>query len=219
MKSNFMRFISYVIGTLAIATGTTLADSTGAGASPRDLLNQSVPEPVPVLTADETIANQQIEFKTLVPEKSFVLPQEGKEVSIKFGLRITNNSSLERQFVAILRSPSFVIGDRRQARIAPECASDGHPNLVNPVDFLKALKPGESVEVFDTATLYRKDGQVIIWHMSHGKSCRFTGLKAGPYAVFINYQGSPRLWSVEQRDLWLGEVNSIPAKFELMESR
>jgi hypothetical protein len=218
MRSNFLRFISYVIGTLAITTGTTLADSTGAGASPRDLLNP--PVPVPVLTADETIANQQIEFKTLVQEKSFVLPQEGKEVTIKFGLRITNNSSLERQFVTILRSPSFFIGDRQKARIAPECAYDGHSGLlVNPRNFLKALKPGESVEVFDTATLYRKDGQVIIWHMSHGTSCRFTGFKAGPYAVFINYQGSPRLWSVEQRDLWLGEVNSIPAKFELLENR
>jgi hypothetical protein len=217
MRSNFLRFISYVIGTLAITTGTTLADSTGAGASPRDLLNP--PVPVPVLTADETIANQQIKFKTLVQEKSFVLPQEGKEVTIKFGLRITNNSQLERQFVTILRSPSFFIGDRRQVHVAPECVSDGHLNLVNPRNFLKTLKPGESVEVFDTATLYRKDGQVIIGYANLSQYCRLTGLKAGSYAVFINYQGSPRLWSVEQRDLWLGEVNSIPAKFELVESR
>ncbi len=216
MKSKFSRFTPYVIGTLAVTTGVIFGNLSLAEPSPRDLLNPYVPDPI--LTTEEMAANQQIEFRTLVPEQSLVMPQEGKKLIIKFGLRITNNSSLERQFVLLPgRLRNFSI-DRPQHHIAMECAYGGAPDLSNPLDFLKSLRPGESVETFDTATLYRENGEVMIRHVASDKYCRFTGFKAGSHAIFINYQGSKRLWSVDRRDIWVGEVDTIPAKFDLLES-
>jgi hypothetical protein len=230
MRSNFLRFISYVIGTLAIATGTTLADSTGAGASPRDLLNQSVPEPVPVLTADETIANQPIEFRTLVPDRPIVLPKKGSDGIIveKFGVRITNNSSSEKVFSSNLIKPSFI--DKNGKVIQLMGCGYTRIAMLGKDDF-KLLKPGESIEfLYPTYFIWRQSDMMFVYDIPDGGGCSISGLKAGRYSVSIAYDTGryPEIWNntalwerwnIDPKSVWNKGVKSIPAKLKLVESR
>jgi hypothetical protein len=131
-----------------------------------------------------------IEFTVVSPEQPIEIPEEGKSVPIKLGLRITNTSLVERE---ILSAPGLLVvltKSQPPKEIVRGCNSNG-PGLIVQERYSKILKPGESIETFDeSASLNKEDGVVsIVYNTPGAGSCWYSGLKPGRYSVMMDYIG------------------------------
>jgi hypothetical protein len=156
-----------------------------------------------------------IEFMTLTPNESIEIPKEGNSVRIRLGIRITNNSLIERSFFLVPGLPTFRAEESELNPVSRGCASSSFIPL-DLEHFVKPLKPGESIEVFNTALIYHHGEEVVInYFHSNGMSCQFSGFKPGSYSISMNYKGtSDHLRS--QRNLWQGIAKAKPNHITLV---
>jgi hypothetical protein len=179
-------------------------------------------------------ANYGLEFKTLTPDQPVRIPKEG-ETKFKMGIRVTNVSSTPRKFLPSLGKSYFF--DESQQRMPfdsegkgsmvstldknnnwtpyePSCAAGGG-GMVQYFADVPVLKPGESLELFHQASVYRRAGEVRISYYSGGYSCNLVGFKPGRYSVSMHTQFSvPR---TDKKAFWGRRVQAIPNQLELVE--
>jgi hypothetical protein len=174
---------------------------------PRESANTEMQEPV----ANGT---EGIEFTALTPDKPIEIPKEGKLTTIKLGLRITNNSLVEREILLSPGLPVFFSVSQHPKRIAAGCDSSVI-RLLTREKFGKILKPGESVEIFDEPIhLYQKSGEVLIsYPTTNGMVCSFSGFQPGHYSIVINHDGF--MTDLVDPLLWKRRVSSSPGELIL----
>jgi hypothetical protein len=224
MKLRFSKSISPILWALVITAGTPFCKAAWAESLPGVAPNQLITAP------EKTIANQPIEFRTLVPDRPIVLPKKGGDGIIveKFGVRITNNSSSEKVFSSNFIKPSFI--DKNGKVIQLMGCSYTRIAMLEKDDF-KLLKPGESIEfLYPTYFIWRQSDMMFVYDIPDGGGCSISGLKAGRYSVSIAYDTGryPEIWNntalwerwnIDPKSVWKKGVKSIPAKLELVESR
>jgi hypothetical protein len=176
-----------------------------------------------IISSNANDSGREFEFETLAPDQPVFLPEEGKSVSIRFGLRITNRSKNDKKFLPYEITPKFLDKDRKMISPPLACARSSNSMIsisVNPP--FKVLRSGESLNFVDQASLHRQKGKYFIeYSSSNGDLCRFDGFNAGEYSTLMHYKASPEVWWFKVReevkkDLWMGEVHSLPVLLVLM---
>jgi hypothetical protein len=180
-------------------------------------------------------ANYGLEFKTLTPDKPVKILKEGK-TEFEMGIRITNISSTPRRFLLSLGKSYFF--DESQQRMPfdregkgnmmstldknnnwipdePFCFAGGSGEVQRLTADMRVLKPGESLELFHQASVYREAGEVRIFYYSGGYYCRLVGFKSGRYLVSMHTLFS--VPSADNKAFWGGRVQAIPNQLELVE--
>jgi hypothetical protein len=222
MKLRFAKSISPVLWALVITAGIPFYKAAWAESLPDVAPNQLVTAP------EKPIANQSIEFRTLIPDRPITLPKEGKQKAIeKFGIRITNHAKTKKIFFPDFVKLSVLGEDGELIRLI--CGSLRAVEI-NQNSF-RSLMPGESIEFLYPAGL-GWDGRA--WQLGYwtdnGEGCFISGVKAGKYSVSIDYDvernasilNNIDLWhkrNIDPRSVWKEKVNSTPATLTLIESQ
>jgi hypothetical protein len=211
-----MKFrLSKSIASLICFTLMTVAIQSNATAwANRDLLNSEAGNNIEI---DKPVTNgaDGVDFITLTPNKPVEIPSEGESTQIKLGLRITNNSLVERTFLLIPGMPRFFSEDQQPLQLRKECAATRFaiPTLEN---FGAILRPGESIDVFDHVSIYQKNGEITIKYITTSElHCHFTGFSAGNYLVSINYKGIKDLSIKSEAIPWRKDVIAASNKLSL----
>jgi hypothetical protein len=179
------------------------------------------------------------EFRALVPDAPLLIPNDGSSTNVRFGVRISNHSTSEKKFLRRYLIPTFL--DETSNVIAQfNDNGKGIPNSARcymsheVVDRIPdgpvfdSLKPGESLEIFNVASLYRKDGKTIIHYLqSDGWSCRSDKFNPGKYYFFMTYEfpsldrfekmGVPK--NIDRGEIWMKAVKIAPIPFTLTEDK
>jgi hypothetical protein len=183
----------------------------------RDLLNMNKSD---YIEPQETIINgaEGIEFRTLVPEEPIRLPiNEGQSIPIKLGLRITNNSSIERSFLLLPGLLNFSTTNQNQERIEHSFSALKRAGISRE-QYEKVLQPGESIDITETANLILHHGKIRIFYQTiSGISCTFIGFKSGMYQATMNYKVFSQTISGNKKP-WIKNVQAIPANLNLSEN-
>ncbi len=221
MKLRFSKSISTIVWTLAMTAGVAFGNSAWAEPLPHDAS-------VPVLITNETIANQPIEFRTLVPDRPITLPKEGKYKAIeKFGIRITNHAKTEKVLAPNYIKPRLL---DENGRLMLFSACDNTVTKMIGQRSFRSLKPGESVEFLYSA-VFRWDGSDLMftYETAEGGACSIGRINAGKYTLSIDYVGPDtallnelslwRAWNINPKNVWQEEVSSMPATLTLVESQ
>jgi hypothetical protein len=222
MKLRFSKSISPILWALVITAGTPFCKAAWAESLPGDAPNKLMAAP------EKAIANQSIEFKTLIPDRPITLPKEGTQKAIeKFGIRITNHSKTEKIFAPDFVKLSVLDENGRLMRLI---CGNTIVTEINQSSF-RSLMPGESVEFLYPAGL-GWDGRALRlgYSTADGEGCFISGLKAGKYSVSIDYDVERNAsilnsidlwhrWNIDPRSVWKEKVNSTPATLTLIESQ
>jgi hypothetical protein len=181
------------------------------------------------IAVQESSINGDFQFRTLTPEGDIKLPKKGESISIKFGLRITNNSLSEKFFVPNQVDANFFDGSQQlmsplDGYSLPNTACTYLGRVFISRGSFQSLKPGESVDFFDKAVLSRKHGKVTIqYYTSSGLLCTYGEFKTGKYSVLMTYRSVPRktvdafIQEPDREKVWIDEVKSIPGVISFSE--
>jgi hypothetical protein len=212
MKISFPQRFCFLGGVLLFSVAVQCNHSVFANSSSENIVSSSA-----------NGSGREFEFETLAPDQPVLLPEEGKSVSIKFGLRIINRSKNDKKFLPYEITPKFFDKDRKMILPPSACARSSNSMIsisVNPP--FRVLKSGESLDFVDQASLHRQKGKYFIeYSSSNGDSCRFDGFNAGEYSALIHYKALPEVWWFKireeiKKDLWMGEVQALPVFLVLM---
>jgi hypothetical protein len=154
-----------------------------------------------------------VEFTTLVPQEPVKMPKEGELIPIRLGLRITNNSSVEREFLQVPGLPNF-LGINQQKEIKHIFASSITAGI-SPERFGKLLKPKESIDILEDAYLTQENGQTLIFYRTAlAIGCNFVGFTPGEYQVIMRYEGfDAKAWNNKKN--WHKTVQAIPGVLKI----
>jgi hypothetical protein len=212
MKFRLSKSIASLIGFTLVTVAIQYSETAWAD---QDLLehgeisNTKIQEPV-------VNRAEGIEFTTLTPDKPLEIPKEGgKPVPIQLGIRITNNSSVEREFLLAPGQPIFLEKNQAQSKIQ-EFYAVMSTVLISRERFGKILKPGESIDIFEQAYILQRDHQILISYTTTlGVSCNFIGFSEGTYSVTMNYQGFyNKLWT--DKKIWKKDIKATSSKLTLL---
>jgi hypothetical protein len=157
----------------------------------------------------EATINQGFDFITLTPEKALKLPKEGEKLTLKLGLRITNNSSKEKRFFQMGADATFLNEYQEMTPFPKDC--EYFRTVMIGYDDFQLLKPNTSFDFFYKAILLRKQGEVFIkFYSPQGLVCTFGPLKAGEYFVRMNYLMNGSIYLI-------GLIKNLFGKVKLMQ--
>jgi hypothetical protein len=180
-------------------------------------------------------ANDGLKFQTLTPDKPVVIPKKGK-TEFKIGIWTTNISSTPKKFLPSLGQSYFF--DVTQKRvlfdsegigkehgvsshstnnnwISKELCYSGGGEMIQEIGNDPVLKPGESVELFHAASVYRKAEEVDVFYASGGNYCTLGGFKPGQYSASIYTYFS--INSADIKTFKVRHVQAIPSRLVLVE--
>jgi hypothetical protein len=155
-----------------------------------------------------------IRFETIVPERSYRLPQYGEETPIQFGVRITNQTSTPYRFDLQRFLPEILDPQGNNLQM------DGGQNstrLVEESD-IPLLMPGESLDFLIDAKLnwYKKKCVSISGRATYGGFWIFWNIKPGEYQLRLKYENqlfqmnrlmSAKGWT-EIDEFWIGSIKT-----------
>jgi hypothetical protein len=153
-------------------------------------------------------------FETLVPKAIVVIPKYGEETSIKFGVRITNQTSTPYRF-----DLPFILPKMLNPDVEPMQSSGGQnaTRLVEESD-IPQIKSGESLDFLMDAKLEwsRENYLGLQGNAGYGGIWIFWCLKPGKYQIRFIYQNQlaskKKFTSKEGRTeidgFWVGEIQT-----------
>jgi hypothetical protein len=163
-----------------------------------------------------------IDFITLTPNQPILVPKEGEMVTIKIGIRITNNSLESKKFTPYRIIPGFINEDKQV--INPQACITSIRDAVNLEPHFELLKSGNNIDFLNQVELYWARGKLVVESRGFdGAVCSFTDFKPGNYSVFAKYEVSPESWlfivdQKDRKDAWIGKVQASPSSLNLVEN-
>ncbi|MEA5570465.1 hypothetical protein [Calothrix sp. UHCC 0171] len=164
----------------------------------------------------------EICFETLLSEPEYQLPENGEEIGIKLGFRITNKSDKSYRFHLPLFVPELSDHNRNILAV------DAGRNMTVPVkeSDIEFIAPGQSVDLYIRAELthYINYGVHLRAYADYGAIYSFRNLQPDEYNIRFKYR-SPRSKHRFGRELkyreydgfWVGEVYTPWKRLSLKE--
>jgi len=157
-----------------------------------------------------------IRFQTLVPEKTLPIPplQPGADTSVKFGIRITNNTINSRRFLLFFLVPTF-LGTEGQI-IKSEGPAINKTNVPQEADFPLA-KCGESLLFFVKGRFVWENNQLkCVVYLRDGGAWSFRNFQSGTHQVRFTYSNKTPVWNIYDgrllttsiEDVWTGTIST-----------